>query len=227
MARESRDIARHGNRKILSWMTGLTLTSEGCSSPAKLQPLHEFLHLRSGCTWGYNCRILENKRWEVVEISTLCKVYLVSVSHYWDTLSDTVCQFVSEVEDYSLSGYCNCLMKEGTVGEWGYCGVASFPGPVPRAGGRAWFQPFTHVLNCRGIPRWPHTIDILLYSCDANTDTTHYTVHRFTIPAYVVERNSLYYTYPAVDLKLWSETANSYEVGSWEETIFRQNHRKR
>ena len=87
-------------------------------------------------------------------------------------------------------------MKEGTVGEWGYCGVASFPGPVPRAGGRAWFQLFTHVLNCRGIPRWPHTIDILSYSCDANTDTTHYTVHRFTIAAYVLERNSLVCTYP-------------------------------
>ena len=45
----------------------------------------------------------------MVEISVLCKVYLVSVSHYRDTLSDTVCQFVSEVEDYSLCGYCYSL----------------------------------------------------------------------------------------------------------------------
>ena len=78
-----------------SWMTRLTLASEGSGSLSKLQPLHELLHLRSGCHWGYMCRMLKNKRWEVVEISILCKVYLVSVSHYWDTLSDTVCQFVS------------------------------------------------------------------------------------------------------------------------------------
>ena len=94
-------------------MTGLTLASEGSGSLAKLQPLHKLLHLRYGCSRGYMYRILENKRWEVVEISILCKVYLVSVSHYWDTLSDTVCQFVSEVEDYSLCGYCHSLMKEG------------------------------------------------------------------------------------------------------------------
>ena len=49
---------------------------------------------------------------EVVKISILCKVYLVSVSHYRDTLSDTVCQFVSEVEDYSLCGYCHSLKRE-------------------------------------------------------------------------------------------------------------------
>ena len=92
-------------------MTGLTLAPEGSGSLAKLQPLHKLLHLRSGCSRGYT--ISENKKWEVVEVSILCKVYLVSVSHYWDTLSDTVCQFVSEVEDYSLCGYCYSLMKEG------------------------------------------------------------------------------------------------------------------
>ena len=32
-------------------------------------------------------------------------------------ISDTVCQFISEVKDYSLCGYCHSLMKEGTVGE--------------------------------------------------------------------------------------------------------------
>ena len=87
-------------------MIGLTLVPEGSGSLAKLLPLHELLQLRSGCPRGY--RISEN-RWEVDEISILCKVYLVSVSHYWDTLSDTVCQFVSEVEDYSLCGYCHSL----------------------------------------------------------------------------------------------------------------------
>ena len=91
-------------------MTRFTSASEGSGSLAKLQPLHELLQLRSGFSRGY--RISEIKRWEEVEISILCKVYLVSVSHYCDTLSDTVCQFVSEVEDYSLCGYCHSLKME-------------------------------------------------------------------------------------------------------------------
>ena len=31
-----------------------------------------------------------------------------------------------------------------------------------------------------GFSQRPHTIDILLYTCDAKIDTTHYTVCRFT-----------------------------------------------
>ena len=70
-----------------SWMTGLTLASEGSGSLAKLQPLHELLHLRSGCYRG--CRMSEriDEKW----LKSLCKVYLVSVSNYWDEVSDTVC----------------------------------------------------------------------------------------------------------------------------------------
>ena len=49
----------------------------------------------------------------MVEISILCKVYLVSVSHYYQILC--VSLLVSEVEDYSLCGYCYCLKKQGTV----------------------------------------------------------------------------------------------------------------
>ena len=39
---------------------------------------------------------------------TLCKVYLVSVPHHWDTQYQTLCVSlsVSEVEDNSLCGYC-------------------------------------------------------------------------------------------------------------------------
>ena len=59
-----------------------------------------------------------------------------------------------------------------------------------RAGKRAWFQPFVHALNRRGIPRQPHTIDILSYTCDANTVTMRYNVRKF------------HGTHPAVDLKL-------------------------
>ena len=52
--------------------------------------------------------------------------------------------------------------------EFGYSGgiLASFPCPTPRTGERAWFQPFAHALNRSRIPRRPHTIDILLYTCD-------------------------------------------------------------
>ena len=41
-----------------------------------------------------------------------------------------------------------------------------------------------HMLNCGGIPRLPHTIAILSYTCDTNIDTTCYTVYRFTKAAY-------------------------------------------
>ena len=40
-----------------------------------------------------------------------------------------------------------------------------------------------HLINRGGIPLLPHTIDILLYTCDANIDTMCYTVCRFTIAA--------------------------------------------
>ena len=52
----------------------------------------------------------------MVEFSILCKVYLLS--SICDTLSRTVCHFGSEVEDYSLCGYCYSLKKEGRL----YCG---------------------------------------------------------------------------------------------------------
>ena len=70
---------------LLTWRAGLTLAREGCGSLAKLQPIHEHLHLRSSCHWG--CEMSENKRWEVVQqISSLC---VNSVPHHWDTVSDT------------------------------------------------------------------------------------------------------------------------------------------
>ena len=47
----------------------------------------------------------------------------------------------------------------------------------------AWFQLFTHALNHSGIPLPPHTIDLLLYACDANIDTKHNTLSRFMIAA--------------------------------------------
>ena len=56
----------------------------------------------------------------MIEISIFCKVYLVSVPHYYQILC--VSLIVSEVEDYSLCGYCYSLKKQGTVGERGYCG---------------------------------------------------------------------------------------------------------
>ena len=59
-------------------MTGLTLASEGSGSLAKLQPLHELLHLRSGCSRGYRISERIDERW----LKSLCKVYLVSISHY-------------------------------------------------------------------------------------------------------------------------------------------------
>ena len=67
-----------------TWMAGLTSAPEGSCSLAKLQIIHEHLCLRSGSHWG--CRVSENKRWGVVQ-------------GYWDAVSDTVCQVVSQVED--------------------------------------------------------------------------------------------------------------------------------
>ena len=61
-----------------------------------------------------------------------------------------------------------------------------FPGPN-RKRERVWFQSFVHVLNCSGIPLPPHTVDIFLYTHDANIDTEHYTVHRFIIGAYSMQ----------------------------------------
>ena len=65
----------------------------------------------------------------------------------------------------------------------------------------AWFQLFAYALNRSGILPLPHTIDILSYNSDANVDTTCYTVRRFTVAAYGVQRNSLDCTHPAVNLK--------------------------
>ena len=48
-----------------------------------------------------------------------------------------------------------------------------------------------------------HRLCILLpYTYDTNTDTRRYTVRRFIIAAYGLQRNSLNYTHPAADLKL-------------------------
>ena len=104
-----------------SWMTRLTLAPEGSGSLAKLQPLHKLLQLRSRCNRGYMCRMLKNKRWEVVLFCVRCiwSQYLTTETHYQILC---VSLLVSEVEDYSLCGYCYSLKKEGTVGEWGYCG---------------------------------------------------------------------------------------------------------
>ena len=142
-------------------MTGLTLAPEGSGSLVKLQPLHELLQLRSGCSRGYKCRMLKINGGEAVEIFILCKVYLVSVSHYWDTLSDTVCQFVSEVEDYSLCGYCHSLMKEGTVGEWGYCGDEA-----------AWILFIFKMVVLRHV-----AINIIHIQCYATSQEDGYTTH--------------------------------------------------
>ena len=46
--------------------------------------------------------------------------------------------------------------------------VASFLGLKRRK--KAWIQSFAHALNCGEIPLPPHTIDILPYTCDTNTD---------------------------------------------------------
>ena len=74
-----------------TWRVGLTLVSEGSGSLATLQPIHEHFRLRSGSNWG--CRI-QQMRGGSTNLFTLCKVYLVSIPHYWDTVSDTVCQLV-------------------------------------------------------------------------------------------------------------------------------------
>ena len=47
-----------------------------------------------------------------------------------------------------------------------------------RGGGeRAWFQPFTHALNCGEIPPLLHTIDILSYTYDAQYWYYMYVLH--------------------------------------------------
>ena len=52
-------------------MAGLTLTSEGSGSLAKLQLLHELLQLRSG--WTQGCRISDKKS-KVLKINVIKKV---------------------------------------------------------------------------------------------------------------------------------------------------------
>ena len=46
----------------------------------------------------------EEMRGGSTNLFTLCKVYLVSLPHYWDTVSDTLCHFLRKIEDYSLCG---------------------------------------------------------------------------------------------------------------------------
>ena len=55
----------HFLRNVRTWITGLTLASEGYGSLATLQPIHRLQCLRSGSHWG--CRMSENERWEVVQ----------------------------------------------------------------------------------------------------------------------------------------------------------------
>ena len=55
--------------------------------------------------------------------------------------------------------------------------LASFPGTKRRRRRRKGLvSAVCAALNHYGIPLLPHTIDILLYICDTNTDTTCYTV---------------------------------------------------
>ena len=95
-----------GHKKTL--MAGLTWALEGSGSLAKLQLIHELLHLWSGSNWG--CRMSENKRWEVVQqTSSLCVRYIWSQYLTSETQYQTLCVSlsVSEVEDNSLCGYCH------------------------------------------------------------------------------------------------------------------------
>ena len=59
----------------------------------------------------------------MVEISICVRYiwsqYLTNETHYQILC---VSLLASEVEDYSLCGYCYSLTKQGTVGERGYCG---------------------------------------------------------------------------------------------------------
>ena len=71
--------------------------------------------------------------------------------------------------------------------------------PRPEKRGEGWFQPFAHALNCGTVS---DTIDILPYTHDAYVDTKRYTVRRFIIAAYGLQRNSLNCIHPAADLKL-------------------------
>ena len=55
-------------------MAGLTLAPEGSGSLVKLQLIHKLLHLRSG--WTQGCRMSENKRKAVQEISMNVCMYV-------------------------------------------------------------------------------------------------------------------------------------------------------
>ena len=63
------------------------------------------------------------------------------------------------------------------------------------------------------LPLPPHTIDILLYTCDANIDTKCYTVSKFTIADKACNKTHSIVLNPAADLKLKQVSASSLEVG--------------
>ena len=81
--------------------------------------------------------------WAFVE----CKLHLTNLHkclarHLWDWQN---CAHALPVEPSKV-------FAGGRVHLCGkYIYLASFPGPTPRAGERAWFQPFVHALNRRGV----------------------------------------------------------------------------
>ena len=72
-------------------MTGLTLAPEDFDSLAKLQLPHRLL-LWSGSNWG--CRMSVNKRWEVVQQTSLCKVLFGLSTSQQLGPSDVVCSYM-------------------------------------------------------------------------------------------------------------------------------------
>ena len=73
-----------------TWSARLTLVSEASGSLAKLQPIHEHLWLRSGCSRG--CRMSENKRWEVVQQTfSFCVRYIWCRYLTTETQYQTLC----------------------------------------------------------------------------------------------------------------------------------------
>ena len=88
----------------------------------------------------------------------------------WEQLESTrgICPFDVACEDIQFSG-------KGI-----YCKMYSCFQAQRGGGGRAWFQPFAHVLNSGQIPLPPRTVDILSYNRDTNIDAKCYTVHRFS-----------------------------------------------
>ena len=71
-------------------MTGLTLAPEGSGSLAKLQPLHELLQLRYGCSRGYRY-IRDQARDERWLKSLFCVRYIWSQYLTTETHYQTLC----------------------------------------------------------------------------------------------------------------------------------------